>query len=306
MLRVEAHGDVTRLILSSRASRLVGYDVSAYLVDTPGGRVLVDTGFPAAWGDLRAYLRTLGGGDVARALRGAVVTHAHEDHAGNAGRLAAAGVPLAMGKATRVALSTAGRLPLYRRFVWGRMRPVPIDWEALAGGAFRPAPLALVRAPGHSPDHRAVWDPRTRTLFGGDLFLGVRVRVAHPGENLHALARSLRAAAALRPFRLFDAHRGLVRDPVASLQAKAAWVEDTVAEVERLLDRGWPAWRVRRAVLGREEFAAYLSLGEYSRGGFVRAVRDRRERRRRNVTTYTLDAVAPQPSTANSRSASRS
>jgi glyoxylase-like metal-dependent hydrolase (beta-lactamase superfamily II) len=272
MLRVERHGDVTRLVLASPASRLVGYHVSAYLVETTAGRLLVDTGFPAAWRDLATYLCALGGGagDAAlrRAVAGAAVTHQHEDHAGNAARLAAAGVPLATSEATRLAVRRVPAPGLYRDFTWGRMRPVPGD-----APGFDPAPLALVPTPGHSPDHHAVWDAERGTLFGGDLFIGVKVRVAHPGEDLRALVRSLRAAAALRPTRFFDAHRGLVPHAAAALAAKAAWVEDAVARVEALLARGWPERRVRRAVLGREEFAGYASFGHYSRANFVRAVR---------------------------------
>lgn len=267
MLRVEPHGDVTRLVLSSRASRLVGYDVSAYLVDTPAGRVLVDTGFPAAWRDLARYLADTAGAGAPLA-RGAAVTHQHEDHAGNAARLAAAGVPLAMSDATRAAVRTVPAPGLYRDFTWGRMRAVPGR-----AAAFDPAPLALVPTPGHSPDHHAVWDAERGTLFGGDLFIGVKVRVAHPGEDLRALARSLRAAAALSPARFFDAHRGLVPDAPAALAAKAGWVEDTVARVEALLARGWPERRVRAEVLGREGLAGYASFGHYSRLNFVRAVR---------------------------------
>jgi glyoxylase-like metal-dependent hydrolase (beta-lactamase superfamily II) len=268
MLRVEPHGDVIRLVLSTRTSRLVGYSVSAYLADTPDGRVLVDTGQPAAWRDLARYLRAAGGDDVRRAIRGAVITHQHEDHAGNAARLAALGVPLAMSEATRDAVRAVPAPGFYRDFTWGRMAAVPDG-----APSFDPAPLALVATPGHSADHHAVWDAERGTLFGGDLFIGVKVRIAHPGEDLRALARSLRRAAALGPVRLFDAHRGLVPNAAAALEAKAAWVEDTVARVEALLARGWPARRVRATVLGREEFAGYLSFGHYSRINFVRAVR---------------------------------
>lgn len=285
-------GDVTRLVLSSRASRLVGYQVSAYVADTPAGRVLVDTGFPHAWRDLRGYLRTLGGGDVRRAVAGAVVTHQHEDHAGNAARLAAAGVPVAMSDRTRAAVRRVRAPGFYRDFTWGRMPPLPDDAPAWDGG-----PLALVPTPGHSSDHHAVWDADRETLYGGDLFIGVKVRVAHPGEDLRELARSLRVAAALRPKRLFDAHRGAVADPAGALERKAAWVEDTVARVEALLARGWPERRVRAAVLGAEEFAGYVSFGDYSRLNFVRAVRD----------GMRVGPAAAQPaSIANSRAASRS
>ena len=139
-----------------------------------------------------------------------------------------------------------------------------------------PAPLRLLPTPGHCADHHVVWDPERETLFGGDLFLGVKVRIAHRSEDPRALARSLRAMAALRPRRLFDGHRGLVRDPIPLLEAKAAWVEDTIAAMERLLDAGWPTARVRDTLLGREEMTGYLSFGEYSRTSFVHAVRDGR------------------------------
>jgi glyoxylase-like metal-dependent hydrolase (beta-lactamase superfamily II) len=178
-----------------------------------------------------------------------------------------------MGDATRAGVAHVPPPGLYRDFTWGRMRPLPPG-----APAFDPAPLVLLGTPGHSADHHAVWDAERETLFGGDLFIGVKVRVAHPGEDLRALAESLRAAAALRPRRFFDAHRGLVPRAAEALAAKAAWVEDTVARVEALLARGWDERRVRRAVLGREGLAGYASFGHYSRGNFVRAVRAGAER----------------------------
>ena len=263
-----AHGDVTRIVLASPTSRLVGYTASVYVVETAHGRMLVDSGPPFAQRALWRVLTTLGDGDVARAVRGAVVTHRHEDHAGNAAALARAGVPLAMADATRDAVSVVTRIGAYRRYTWGV--PPALSPEA---PRFDPTPLVLVPTPGHTSDHHAVWDPDRETLFGGDLFLGVKVRIAHPTEDPRALARSLRAAAALRPARLFDAHRGLVDAPVAALEAKAAWLDDTVGAVERLLDAGWPTHRIRDALLEGESVIGYLSGGDYSRIAFVRAVR---------------------------------
>lgn len=273
LVAIQQHGDVTRVELASPTSRLVGYTASVYVVDTPGGRTLVDTGFPFGWRTLRRYLTERGGGDPARAVRGAVITHRHEDHAGNVARLARAGVPLAMADLTRASIVDVPPVGAYRRYTWGAMAPLPSDARA-----FDPAPLVLVPTPGHTADHHAVWDPERETLFGGDLFLGVQVRVAHPSEDPRALARSLRAAAALRPRRLFDAHRGVVDAPAAALEAKAAWIDDTVGAVERLLDAGWPDARVRDALLGGEGMVGRLSRGDYSRLAFVRAVRRTRSR----------------------------
>ena len=259
MLALSTHGPVLRAELSSRASRLVGFSVSAYVVHD----VLVDTGFPGAERELLAWVASLG----AR-LRGAMVTHKHEDHAGNVEALARRGVPLVMSAATLRAVRDVSPIGFYRRFTWRSM--VPLVSEPVA---FDPAPLRLVPTPGHSPDHHAVWDPETGTLFGGDLFLGVKVRIAHPGEDPRRLARSLRDAAALAPAHLIDAHRGPVADPVAALRAKADWLEATLADVDRLLDAGWEDAAIRQAVLGREELAGWFSRGDYSRINFVRAAR---------------------------------
>ena len=278
MLRVERHGDVTRLAFASTAGRLVGYTASAYLVARDGRAadprpLLVDTAFPRAARPLLGALAALLDGRAPRdALAGAVVTHQHEDHAGNAALLSGLGVPLVMAPATRAAIADVPPIALYRRVTWGRMEPLRVE-----PAPFDLAPLALLPTPGHSADHHAVWDAETGTLFGGDLFLGVKVRIAHRWEDPRALARSLRATAALGPRRLFDGHRGRVADPVRALEAKAGWVEDTVAQIDQLLDAGWPTVRVRDAVLGPEEFTGYVSWGAYSRANFVRAVRATRE-----------------------------
>ncbi|MFL5576311.1 MAG: MBL fold metallo-hydrolase [Gemmatimonadaceae bacterium] len=259
MISITRHGDVTRLRMSTWRSRLVGYDVSAYLVRG----VLVDTGFPAIGRELERALDAL-------RPQGVLLTHEHEDHAGNAARLVRRGLPLGAGPATLDALRSIAPLGFYRRYTWGTMPPL----DGAAREAFTHDALRLVHTPGHSHDHHAVWDAERETLFGGDLFLGVRVRIAHPGEDPRRLAVSLRAAAALYPARLFDAHRGPITDrPAALLAAKADWIEETVAAVDRRIAQGWSDDAIRREVLGREGMVGFFSLGEYSKVNFVRAVR---------------------------------
>lgn len=250
------HGDVTRLVMTSRTSRAVGYGASAYLVRG----VLVDTGPPSA---RRALARWLDETPV----HGALLTHHHEDHAGNVAELIRRGLPVAAAPATLQALCESERPRLYRRLTWGRMAPL-----ARTPASFAPAGLTLLPAPGHAPDHHVVWDAECATLFGGDLYLGRRVRVAHPGERPRQLVRTLRELAALAPRRLFDAHRGLVPDPVRALLAKAEWMEETAGAIARLAAAGWSVRAIARAVLGREPMEYYVSLGEMSHARFVRAV----------------------------------
>jgi endoribonuclease LACTB2 len=261
MHHLERHSDVTQIQFTSPRSRLVGYSVSAYL----SNGVLVDTGFPAVRADVARLLDEL-------RPRGVMITHEHEDHAGNVELIVGRGVPLVASAATLAAVRAVGPIGFYRRFTWGAMPPL-----RSAVAPFNPAPFALLPAPGHSPDHHIVWDAERETLFGGDLFLGVKVRVAHHGEDPRLLARTARMAADLRPRRLFDAHRGLVERPTAALRAKADWLEETIGRIDRRIAEGWSDRAIRTDVLGPEEPTGYFSLGDYSRLMFVRAVRDSNE-----------------------------
>jgi glyoxylase-like metal-dependent hydrolase (beta-lactamase superfamily II) len=259
MLRIERHGDVTRVHMTSWRGQLVGYDVSAYL--TRG--VLVDTGFPHVAADFARFLD-------ANAVGGIIVTHWHEDHAGNAALAAARGLPVAISPGTLAQLGgpAAASIRFYRRFVWGVAPPVRSTVLP-----FESAALHVVHAPGHTADHQVVWDEERATLFSGDLFLGVKVRATFPDEDPRQLVDTLRRVAALRPERMFDAHRGSIPDPTAALLAKADWMEDVVRRIEAKIDAGWSDRAIRRNVLGRESAVGVVSGGEYSKLTFVRAVR---------------------------------
>ncbi len=257
MLRIERHADVDRLVLTHWRSRLVGYQVSAYF--TRG--TLVDCGFPAAAAALARWL------DAARPV-GVLVTHHHEDHAGNLALVAARGLPLALGAGTLDRARAPERIGFYRRFTWG----APAPMTAAAPDAYVPEGLELVATPGHAPDHHVVWDAERETLFSGDLFVGVKVRVARRDEDPREHARQLRRVAALRPRRMFDAHRGLVADPAAALLAKADWMDETIARVDRRAAEGAPVRVIAREVLGREDVAWWFSAGDYGRRNLVEAV----------------------------------
>ena len=257
MIALERFGDVTRVRLTSLGSRLAGMDVSAYLVRG----VLVDSGFPHASRVLERFL------DDTK-LEGAMITHWHEDHAGNGPLLAARGVPLGMHEETAQRLRAAESIRLYRRVVWGT--PPRLD---VAVQPFAHPTLRLVHTPGHSPDHQVVWDAETGTVFSGDLWLGVRSRVMHESENPRLIIESLRTVRALGPQRMFDAHRGEVRDPSDALTAKIAWMEETLGTIDARLAEGWSDRAILDSVLGGDETVALLSFGEYARMNFVRAAR---------------------------------
>ena len=233
----------------------MGYEVSAYL----SRGVLIDTGFPRVLGELAAWF------SAARPV-GAIVTHAHEDHAGNVEWLAGR-VPIQLSPDTERMVRAPKRIGLYRRVCWGSAAPLHASPEPYANTAFE-----LLPARGHSPDHHVVWDAERETIFGGDLFVGVKVRIAHPGEDIRGEVRALRAVIALAPKRFFDAHRGPLERPLDQLRTKLGWMEETIGEIDRLAAAGWGDRAIRDAVLGREDRTGWVSGGDFARINFVRGV----------------------------------
>jgi glyoxylase-like metal-dependent hydrolase (beta-lactamase superfamily II) len=259
MLHEERHGDVTRLRFDSPRSRALGMSVSAYAVRG----VLVDTAFHGIRAELAAWI------DRSRP-EGAIVTHYHEDHAGNVELLAARGVPLWVAPETLAKVRAPAPIRLYRRICWGSQPPLVSSVIPFAHPA-----LEMIHAPGHSPDHHVVWDAERETLFGGDLYLGVKVRVAHPWprEDVRAQVITIRRIIALKPARFFDAHRGLVENPVAQLAAKADWIEETAGRVDALIARGLDDRAIVKMLFGGEDAWGFPTRYDYSRRNFVGSVR---------------------------------
>ena len=237
----------------------MGFDVSTYAVRG----MVIDSAFSDVGDELEQWLNAHGS-------RGLIVTHYHEDHAGNVERMAQRGLPLWIAPATLVHLTKPGPIGWYRRWCWGAQ-------PALASPVtpFAPDGLELMPTPGHSKDHHVVWDATTRTVFGADLFLGVKVRVSHPPhrEDVREQIVSLRRVIALNPLRYFDAHRGLVPNAVAQLQKKLAWMEETVAGIDALIDQRLDDRAIVKRLFGGEDRMGLISFGDYSRNNFVASVR---------------------------------
>lgn len=256
MLQAISHGDVTRLRCSTRASRAMNYEVSAYAVRD----VLIDTAFPAVADDFARWV-------TEARPEGALVTHYHEDHSGNVGRLVALGIPVGLAPETLARIARPAPIGWYRRLCWGSASPLsahPAPFE-------HPA-LTLLHTPGHSADHHVVWDAERETIFGGDLFLGVKVRIAHPGEDIRGQVAELRRIAALRPKRFFDGHRGPIEQPVELLLAKAQWISDVVGAIEHHSGKGWDARTIEAEVLGARDLTGILSRGDYAKRNIVESV----------------------------------
>ena len=74
---------------------------------------------------------------------------------------------------------------------------------------------------------------------------------------------------------MFDAHRGLVENPVAALSDKADWLSQMMDSISREIAKGASDRQIVNRLLEGEYRSAYISGGDYSRRNLVRAVRRR-------------------------------
>lgn len=261
LFRVEEHGAVARIRMASTWFGRSLHEVSAYAV----GELLVDCGPPPAARRLVHWCRR-------RGIRRVVVTHHHEDHVGAAAALVEElGVRLEAPAAAVPMLASGLRMPLYRRLIWGRPRPV--EAEALPpvveAAGLR---LRVVPTPGHAVDHVCLHAAERDWLFTGDLWVHPRVRQLRRVESVGDHLDSLRRVAGLAPRTLWCAHAGRVEEGEAALAEKIAFWEELGRRCRELAAAGWSVRRIARSLLGREGAMHWLSLGDFSKRNLVRSL----------------------------------
>jgi glyoxylase-like metal-dependent hydrolase (beta-lactamase superfamily II) len=124
-----------------------------------------------------------------------LVTHAHSDHIGGV-----------------TALARLWPGVTFAKVPWPeRDARYPVSWSTLADGDRLTAGddvLEVIQTPGHAPDHACFWEPRSRSLFSGDLLVEGQTVVipASRGGRLGDYLRSLERIIALDPAVAYPAH----------------------------------------------------------------------------------------------------
>jgi endoribonuclease LACTB2 len=255
MIKTFQHGLVTVLRMGRSFGRFVMYPVHAFIV----GDVMIDTGAPHVRKELARALE-------GRTIRTVINTHQHEDHIG--------GNDLLLRLGARI-FAPAGALPVlrnprllklrpYQRVVWGL--PAPSDGEPLPGEtAAGPYTLRAIPAPGHTPHHVCLHEPRQGWLFTGDLFCGRGFKYLRADENYHLIVETLRMLAELDFDVIFCSLLGVVEGGRRAIREKIRFMEDLSAMVLDLHGKGMPPREIRKKLLGGEGAMGPVTGGHYSK-----------------------------------------
>lgn len=257
---------------------------------------LVDPGSPRM---RRSFARHLG--RRGHAVRAVTATHAHEEHVGNLEWVSQrTGAPVYLPQKIERALRPAPRIPIERRLVIGqppslagRVRSAE-DGVPIAGGR-----LEVLPAPGHSPDHVVLWDPRERVALVGDSFMGAYFSSPNADVDSNAWIRTLEQLLDLDVSIMVEGHGhvhtlradvpdipGVVvrQDPKAALREKLdylAWLRDRIVDAGRHGMEGtsvvatcfpWGSRTSWERVVA-DETARVVTRGGFSRAQLVRSFR---------------------------------
>lgn len=225
---------------------------------------LIDTGPANQWRYVRSFLSER---DVTQVL----LTHHHEDHGGNASRIAANHQAKVLIHVDGLETCEKGySVPLYRRLVWGkpkRFKPQALPARVEAG----PLVLEPIHSPGHAADHVCFFEKRRGWLFSGDMYISSKPRFLRDDEDPNIEIESLQKLMNLHFDTLFCAHRGIILGGYEALQNKLKYLISMREQVRHYMKTGDPIKEITKRLLGKEEFISYISSGEFSKRNLVEA-----------------------------------
>jgi glyoxylase-like metal-dependent hydrolase (beta-lactamase superfamily II) len=266
MIQEVTSGPVTQFKMSRS---LFGQNLrftAAYFIDG----LLIDTGFDHV---AHEFFECLSQKNVQQIIH----THAHEDHVGSnylfqeRCGLKAKAHPGAI----ELIRNPPKKLKTYRRVIWGI--PKAADVEPINNEIFTDKyKFKTIHVPGHSKDHVGFYEPNEGWFFGGDLFLGIKVKVLRYDEQVYELMASLKEVMQLPMSRYFCGTGKILESPGERLSMKLQFFEEVQAQVLELHYQGWKIKRIRNHILGREGTIFYISQGEFSKLNLVKGIIDQR------------------------------
>lgn len=241
------------------------------------GHTLIDTGPKNRWWTVRRFV------DAQHAEHGierVVLTHHHEDHAGNAFRIKKRfDVPVFAPEASLEPLAEGFPMKWYRRLIWGKPKPVaakPVPTRlALENGRH----LHAIPTPGHADDMVCYLVPEEGWLFTADLFIAREPKYLRYDEDVLQLIDSLRRVLQYDFEVVFCGHRGVLENGRQALRDKLLYLEALCGVILRRHESGESTNYITEQMLGRDGRLHWITGGDFSKKHLVRSCLDGNQHR---------------------------
>lgn len=217
------------------------------------GETIIDTGPSREWQTVKTYLQE-------KQIQQALITHHHEDHAGNGGRVEEEFDARIMGHGLgHQWLKKGFSISLARQAVWGSISKVTPQLFPESLVTDNNIELQPIYMPGHAADMTSIFAPEHGWLFSGDLYIASSVKYMSRDEDFCQHIESLQKALNLDFEQLFCAHRGIIDDGKAALAKKLDFLLSLREEVAHLYHKGLSPRAIRLQLLGKEDPVSYSS-----------------------------------------------
>jgi len=228
------------------------------------GDTVIDTGPSNQWRYVKGFLDS-------QPVSQLLLTHHHEDHSGNADRIAKQyGLTPKAPKLAQVKLSNGYKTPLMQKIVWGSPRPV--DTQALKETEFlsNGEKIIPVHTPGHAKDLTCFYLPQKAYFFSGDLFISRKLKLLRSDENLQQILDSIDKVLTLDFNILFCPHGGIQEKGKRVLKEKRDNIYQTCEVAQKYQKQGLSLEAITEKVLGPEDMIAKISGGNFSKRNLIR------------------------------------
>lgn len=227
------------------------------------GDTLIDTGPSNQWRYVKPFVEKAPVNQV-------LLTHHHEDHSGNAARIAK--LCDLTPKAPELAyekLAKGYKTPVVQKVVWGS--PIPVETQSLKDvETFSDGTLVVpVHTPGHAKDLTCFHVPERGWLFSGDLYIAKSLKYLRSDEDLPQLMSSIQKVLRLDFETVFCPHAGIIEDGKEALKSKLQNLITMCQKAQALEKEGRSIEEITQQVLGEEDMMSKISRYNISKGNLI-------------------------------------
>ncbi len=263
MLKEKSYQGVSIYKMGRTIGNFTIYPVHSFYTNN----VLIDTGTPFAQ---KEFLKALENKTVSTIIN----THYHEDHIGNNSAIQKQhNAEIFAREASLPFLESPEKigLRLYQKFTWklpDKSYGKPISKKIEANGMT----LDVIEAKGHSVGHICLYEPDKKWLFTGDMFCGIKNIYLREDEHFNEIIKSLEQISQLKTDTIFCGLKGMVQNGGTALKKKIEFMKNLKNETIEKKKKGFSANKIKRKILGKEDFMFYISNGHFSKQNLINSI----------------------------------